>query len=130
MKLKHGKRYETADGTVYLVDRCCTDVYQCVESGHRWQSDGKGCREPNGLKIAPDLIRRHYTKPKPADKLDLQPGDVVELCGWEDKNSSGVGSVWKVDGDGEVDSSLYGFYDQSPGQGPLFKIISRASWSK
>jgi protein involved in polysaccharide export with SLBB domain len=68
----------------------------------------------------PDLIRRHYNKPKPAHKLDLKPGDVVELVAWEDGSLGGVGKEYK-----------YGNFETviSKGHRPLFKVVSRFSWT-
>lgn len=114
MKLKHGKKYETADGVVYRV-RDMNDGYfdESDDTNPLWRADGSGAGNP-------DLIRRHYTKPKPSHKLDLKPGDVVELVAWEDGSNAGVGRHIVYDG----------LPHEPKGERPLFRVVSRASWTK
>jgi len=119
MKLKDGKRYETADGRVFKV-RAFEDTGNfdySNDTNHLWNPDGTAI---NGS----DLIRRHYKKPQIAHKLDLKPGDVVELCGWEDEMGGGMGQKYEVDESGPY-SDMWDF-NQPKGQRPLFKVVSRA----
>jgi hypothetical protein len=123
MKLKHGKKYETADGVVYRV-REDNDGYfdESDDTPLLWRPDGSGAANP-------DLIRRHYTKPKPAHKLDLKPGDVVELVAWEDGCDAGaVGKTFDVGLNGP-ETDIWEF-NQAKGERPLFRVVSRASWTK
>ena len=121
MKLKHGKKYEAEDGLVYRVryiGECHFEDFDDT-SGHVWSEDGEGYYELG------DLIRRHYKKPQPAHKLDLKPGDVVELVEWEDGTTgAGNGEQFNVGKNG-VKSGHWNF-DQPKGQRPLFIVVSRA----
>lgn len=114
MKLKHGKKYETADGLVFKVREygdCTFD--ESDTSKLVWKSDGSGFG-------CASLIRRHYTKPQPAHKLDLQKGDVVELVKWEDRWVGGCRTAMTFSvGNIEIPSS------NPKGQRPLFRVISR-----
>lgn len=121
MKLKHGKKYETADGVVYQV-RKLTEYYMIWDVSddtyEHWDKNGKGF----GFT---DLIRRHYTKPQPAHKLDLKPGDVVELVAWEDGTTgTGNGEQFNVGNNGV--KSVHWNFDQPKGHRPLFRVVSRA----
>ena len=123
MKLKHGKKYETADGVVYQV-RKLTEYYMIWDVSddtyEHWDKNGKGF----GFT---DLIRRHYTKPKPAHKLYLKPGDVVELVEWEYQDGCLIGKRITVDMKGLPDRiGIYGLSDYPKGQRPLFRVVSRA----
>jgi hypothetical protein len=122
MKLKNGKKYETADGTVYKV-RDNKDGWFDVsnKTPHLWFNDGTS-------HIFPNLIRRHYTKPKPAHKLDLKPGDVVALVAWENFDMSGVGRTFNVGLNGPK-TNIWEF-NQPKGHRPLFKVVARVSWTK
>ena len=126
MKLKHGKKYETADGVVYLVRKHpeFTDIWDvCDDTKEHWDEYGKGCWHH------PDLVRRYYTKPKPAHKLDLKPGDVVELVAWEDGCDVGaVGKTCDVGLNGP-ETDIWEF-NQAKGERPLFRVVSRASYPK
>jgi hypothetical protein len=119
MKLKHGKKYETADGVVYRV-RENNDGYFDESDGSQllWRHDGSGL-------LNPDLIRRRYKKPKPAHKLDLKPGDVVELVAWEDGCVQGaVGKTFDVGLNGPK-TKIWEF-NQPKGHRPLFRVVSRS----
>lgn len=122
MKLKHGKKYETADGVVYLVRKhsrldSIWDVSD--DTDEHWDENGKGFNHRQ------NLIRRHYKKPQPAHKLDLKPGDVVELVAWEDGTTgAGNGEQFNVGKNG-VKSGHWNF-DQPKGHRPLFRVVSRA----
>jgi len=120
MKLKDGKRYETADGRVFKV-RVYDDAlgYFEVEYGdpNLWMADGTGVGNAS-------LIRRHYKKPQPAHKLDLKPGDEVELVAWEDEMGGGIRKKYEVDESGPY-SDMWEFH-QKKGHRPLFKVVSRA----
>jgi hypothetical protein len=123
MKLKHGKKYETADGVVYRV-RDMNDgyFYESDVSNRLWRSDGAGVGSHN-------LIRRYYKKPKPAHKLDLKPGDVVELVAWEDGELSGIGKEYTYDGASLRDDFYHIIRDPSSitkGERPLFRVVSRS----
>ena len=131
MKLKHGKKYETADGVVL-------EVYEKTDPHIGWIAyesfgdmscyyDAYG--DARGLPDYYNLIRRHYTKPKPAHKLDLKPGDVVELVAWEDGCDAGaVGKTFYVGLNGP-ETDIWEF-NQAKGERPLFRVVSRASWTK
>lgn len=123
MKLRSGKKYETADGVVYRVlERMGGISFEVApEDENQWQPNGKS------VMCGPDLIRRHYTKPQPAHKLDLKPGDVVELVAWEDGDD--FGSVGKTFTVGVDEEKLWGF-KPTKGQRPLFLVVSRASYPK
>ena len=61
MKLKHGKKYETASGVVYRVRK--RSEYDNIwdvsdDTREHWDKNGKGFYNH------PDLIRRHYKKTK------------------------------------------------------------------
>lgn len=121
MKLKHGKKYETADGVVYRVLERLGGVSFEVSPGdeNQWIPNGRS------MMGGPDLIRRHYTKPQPAHKLGLKKGDVVELVAWEDGTTgAGNGEQFNVGKNG-VKSGHWNF-DQPKGQRPLFRVVSRA----
>ena len=122
MKLKHGKKYETADGVVYRVRKhtrldSIWDVSD--DTDEHWDKNGKGF----GFT---DLIRRHYKKPQPAHKLDLKPGDVVELVAWEDIATIGTGKRFSVLDNGDVEGGFIRLNDYPKGQRPLFRVVSRA----
>jgi hypothetical protein len=118
MKLKHGKKYETADGVVLKVFAQSSKVVDWIA----FESFDDPCAfyDFNGVaRGLPDyynLIRRHYTKPKPAHKLDLKPGDVVELVAWEDGSTHGIGKRYPFDG----------FPNEPKGERPLFRVVSRS----
>lgn len=117
MKLKHGKKYETADGVVYRVLERLGGVSFEVSPGdeNQWIPNGRS------MMGGPDLIRRHYTKPQPAHKLDLKPGDVVELVVWEDQDGCLIGERITVEMKGIKMSTCY-----TKGHRPLFRVVSRA----
>jgi len=120
-QLKDGKKYETADGVVYgPVRECDKDEYFDLPDDEvlLWRPDGTGVMNF-------DLIRRHYTKPKPAHKLDLKKGDVVELVKWEDGETVGAGETFKVGKKG-IEGGDWDF-NQPKGERPLFKVVSRAT---
>ena len=123
MKLKHSKKYETADGVVYRVRKhpkldLIWDVSD--DNGEHWDKNGKGF----GFT---DLIRRHYTKPQPAHKLGLKEGDVVELVAWEDQDGCLIGKRITVDMKGLPDRiGIYGLSYYPKGHRPLFRVVSRA----
>jgi len=118
MKLKSGKKYETADGTVYQVRDMNDGFFDENDfSNILWRTDGSGIENS-------DLIRRHYTKPKPAHKLDLKPGDVVKLVAWENGVDGGSGLKFSCNKDGPY--SDYFNFKQPKGQRPLFKVVSRS----
>jgi len=118
MKLKHGKKYETADGVVFKV-RDNNDGYfdESDDTNLVWRPDGSGVGNVS-------LIRRHYTKPQPAHKLDLKKGDVVELVKWEDGETVGAGETFNVGKKG-IEEDDWDF-NQPKGSRPLFKVVSRA----
>jgi hypothetical protein len=123
MKLKHGKKYETADGVVYRV-RDNNDGYfdESDDTPLLWRPDGSGVANP-------DLIRRHYTKPKPAHKLDLKPGDVVELVEWEDGEPLTHALKLTYDGTSLIGDFHNVIRDHSSipkGERPLFRVVSRS----
>jgi len=121
MKLKDGKRYETADGRVFKVRKHpeFENIWDVSDSIYEhWDEDGIG------FSSHPDLIRRHYKKPQPAHKLDLKEGDAVELCGWEEGASLGAGGKFTVDKNGPYSDDWD--FDQPKGERPLFKVVSRA----
>ena len=123
MKLKHGKKYETAHGVVYRVRKHprlthIWDVSDNIED--HWEVNGKGCF------TSPNLIRRHYKKPQPSHKLAMKPGDVVELVAWEDGAGSGVGEKITIGKDGKPDHDLWELIDWGKGHRPLFRVVSRA----
>lgn len=125
MRLKHGKKYETADGTVYMVlERETKMSFEVSPSDYnQWTRSGFS------MSGGKDLIRRHYTKPQPANKLDLKPGDVVELVAWEDGCDAGaVGKTFDVGLNGP-ETDIWEF-NQAKGERPLFRVVSRASWTK
>ena len=122
MKLRNGKKYETADGVVYRVmERHGGVSFEVApEDRNQWSPSGVGI----GFH-SPDLVRRHYTKPQPAHKLALKEGDVVELVEWED----GIGGF---EGD-KITAGKYGALDhwcvefkQPKSKRPLFRVVSRA----
>lgn len=128
MKLKHGKKYETADGVVYRV-RDVNDGYfnESDDTNILWRQDGSGACLWVGQ--VPDLIRRHYTKPKPAHKLDLKPGDVVELVAWENGELGCVtGGTFNVGPNGPESDDWE--FDQPKGERPLFRVVSRVNSPK
>ena len=118
MKLKHGKKYETADGDVYMVS-----IYDNLFNnfGSMWHEDGTAT--PSSV-CQDTLIRRHYTKPKTAHKLDLKPGDVVRLVAWEDGANTGIGVELDVGLNGP--ESGWWELNQPKGERPLFMVVSRA----
>lgn len=122
MKLKHGKKYETADGVVYRVRKHPEyDVIWDVsdDTDEHWNDVGMGYDHHQ------NLIRRHYTKPQPAHKLGLKEGDVVDLVEWEDGTTgAGNGEQFNVGKNG-VKSGHWNF-DQPKGERPLFRVVSRA----
>ena len=120
MKLRNGKKYETADGVVYRV-RDMNDGFfdESDDTNLLWRPDGSGVHNP-------DLIRRHYKKPQPAHKLDLQPGDVVELVAWEDGALPGIGEKITIGKDGKPDHDFYQLNGWNKGRRPLFRVVSRA----
>lgn len=122
MKLKHGKKYETADGVVYRVRKhprldSIWDVSD--DTDEHWDKNGKGF----GFT---DLIRRHYKKPQPTHKLDLKEGDVVELVAWEDIETIGTGKRFSVLDNGDVEGGFIRLNDYHKGERPLFRVVSRA----
>lgn len=121
MKLRDGKKYETADGVVYRV-RDNNDGYFDISdiTQHLWNKDGRGIK-PTG-----DLIRRHYTKPQPAHKLGLKKGDVVELVAWEDIATIGTGKRFSVLDNGDVEGGFIRLNDYHKSERPLFRVVSRA----
>jgi hypothetical protein len=118
MNLKHGKKYEAADGVVYRVRDMNDGLFdESDDTQFLWRSDGSGVGNPA-------LIRRHYKKPQPAHKLDLKPGDVVKLVVWEDGIGGGKKREYKCDKDGPY-SGTYEF-KQPKGHRPLFRVVSRS----
>jgi len=121
-QLKDGKKYETADGVVYgPVRECDKDEYFDLSDDEvlLWRPDGTGVMNF-------DLIRRHYTKPQPAHKLDLKEGDVVELVKWEDgAEYAGNGKEFIAGDNGKLSHDWINF-NQPKGERPLFKVVSRA----
>lgn len=114
MKLKHGKKYETADGTVFKVRKNPIYAYifdVCDDTYEHWDENGNG-----SYTKYPNLIRRHYTKPQPAHKLDLKRGDVVELVAWEDGSTAWIGEVF-----GRQNMPT----DFDKGDRPLFRVVIR-----
>ena len=129
MKLRNGKKYETADGVVLKVfeKHNLSINWVAFESfgdmGALYDVNGVA----RGLCTDYNLIRRHYTKPKPADKLDLQPGDVVQLVAWEDGTTC-AGNCEKFNvGKNGIKSGDWNF-NQPKGERPLFRVVSRSSW--
>jgi hypothetical protein len=123
MKLKHGKKYETADGVVVGPMEVNGDGVNVKTHPFRCGSKTytiNGCYGTGGETSRSDLIRRYYTKPKTAHKLDLKPGDVVELVAWEDGSTQGIGKRYPFDG-----------LPQYPkGYRPMFRVVSRFSYPK
>jgi hypothetical protein len=115
MRLKHGKKYETADGDIYQVilrpDGCYGTHFRNFEV---WTDEGIGINTD-------DLICRNYTNPKPAHKLDLKPGDVVELMAWEDGCVDWIGA--RLGHESAMKQPTV------KGRRPLFRVVSRASWT-
>ena len=125
MKLKHGKKYETADGVVVGPMKGPDEDgdYSAFVGEYEllWHFDGTRWAEG----VCGDLIRRHYKKPKPAHKLDLKEGDVVELFAWEDGTiGCGQGEKFNV-GKHAIESDKWEFV-QPKGERPLFRVVSRA----
>ena len=123
MKLKHGKKYETADGVVYLVRK--HPEYENIwdindDTDEHWDEYG------TGYVGHPNLIRRHYKKPKPAHKLDLKTGDVVELVAWEDGPTTLKGFKVTCGEGGELYDNDWELNGWNKGQRPLFRVVSRA----
>jgi len=123
MKLKSGKKYETADGVVYKVRQHpeydnIWDV--CDKTSEHWDKNGEDFFGKS------DLVRRHYTKPKPAHKLDLKPGDVVKLVAWEDIATVGIGKRFNVENDISIEGGFIQLNNYPKGHRPLFKVVSRA----
>lgn len=120
LQLKDGKKYETADGVVFKVRSYLTIFDVSDDTTEHWDENGVG------FYSHPDLIRRHYTKPQPAHKLDLKKGDVVELVKWEDGSTEcvGAGETFHVGKKG-IKSDDWDF-NQPKGERPLFKVVSRA----
>lgn len=124
MKLKHGKKYETADGVVYRVEKLDQPIdYLTFESSNCYYND---LGVAVGIERQNDLIRRHYRKPQPAHKLDLKPCDVVELMEWEDGDKSGFGVKIKIGRNGNLYHYFYELNGWDKGQRPLFRVVSRA----
>ena len=131
MRLKHGKKYETADGVVLKV-------FEKHHANIDWVAfesfgDMSALYDVNGvargLGSEFNLIRRHYKNPQPAHKLDLKPGDVVELVAWEDGSDVLVGKRITIGIEGLPDTiGPYGLNDYPKGQRPLFRVVSRASY--
>ena len=118
MKLRDGKKYETADGVVYRVRIDGYGYTYADNGGHDYLLDSNNPSNPK-------LIRRHYKKPKPAHKLDLKEGDVVELFAWEDGTiGCGQGEKFNV-GKHAIESDEWKFV-QPKGERPLFRVVSRA----
>lgn len=119
MKLKHGKKYETADGVVVGPMKGPDEDgdYSAFVGKYEllWHTDGTRWAEG----VCGDLIRRHYKKPQLAHKLDLKYGDLVELVEWECGRDTYVGQVLEFD---HVEILL----DHHKGQRPLFRVVSRA----
>ena len=122
MKLRNGKKYETADGVVYRVLERAGGVSFEVspEDCNHWQPNGKS------VMGGPDLIRRHYTKPQPSHNLDLKQGDVVELVEWEDDYGACIGKKVTIGKDVKPDHDFYELNGWNKGQRPLFRVVSRA----
>jgi hypothetical protein len=114
MRLKHGKKYETADGAVYRVvlREIGISFEFAPEDVNQWQNNG------TSISGGHDLIRRQYTKPKPSHKLDLKPGDFVKLVAWEDGDLVDVGECFEFN-ELEIPSPM------PKGERPLFKVVSR-----
>lgn len=132
MKLKHGKKYETADGVVYRV-RDGNDGYfdESDDKSTLWRADGSGLYKSRLYKsrlYSHNLIRRHYTKPKPAHKLDLKPGDIVELVAWEDGFTGAAGRTFNVGLTGPEGRYLQ--CNLPKGERPLFRVVPRANSPK
>ena len=123
MKLRDGKKYETADGLVYRVRKHPEYVdiwYVSDDVDESWNESGIGFYNHT------NLIRRHYTKPKPAHKLDLKEGDVVKLVAWEDGFHGAIGDKITCGKDGKLYHSDF-VLDRCPtGHRPLFRMVSRA----
>lgn len=70
-------------------------------------------------------------KPKPAHKLNLQPGDVIRLERWESGRTTSIGVLYTVNHDCTKATDSHGF-DCPPsgrfpkGERPLFTVVSRA----
>ena len=111
--LKDGKKYETADGVVFKVRSHLTIFDVSDDTDEHWHEDGTGYMR------YPDLIRRHYTKPQPAHKLDLKKGDVVELVKWENGSMASIGRQYDA-------SELRIPSMNVKGERALFKVVSRA----
>ena len=125
MKLKHGKKYETADGVAYRVEKRDQPLDDLTfESSNCYYND---FGEAIGIGANNNLVRRHYKKPQPAHKLDLKPGDVVELVAWEDYSNVLVGKSITIEEIG-LPSGINGYCIRGypKGQRPLFKVVSRA----
>ena len=126
MKLRNGKKYETADGVVVgpMKGPDAYGDYSALvgENELIWNPDGT--RWAKG--VCGDLIRRHYKKPKPAHRLDLKQGDVVELVEWEDGHGAGIGEKITIGKDGKPDHDFYKLNGWNKGQRPLFRVVSRA----
>ena len=123
MKLRDGKKYDTADGVVYRVRKHPEYVYIWDVSDdvdEHWDESGIGFYD------YPDLIRRHYKKPQPAHKLDLKPGDVVELFAWEDGFHGAIGDKITCGKDGKLYHSDFVLDCYPKGHRPLFRVVSRA----
>ena len=78
------------------------------------------CRIPPTIKPAKDPNR-----PRPAHKLNLRKGDVVELVKWEDGDASLIGEKFTYILGGAVQCQI----DRPlpKGQRPLFVVIARAN---
>jgi hypothetical protein len=121
MRLKHGKKYETADGVVVgpMIGPDKDGYFEANVGDYGLLWDKRGKRWIEGK--CGDLIRRHYTKPKPAHKLDLKPGDVVELVVWEDGHLGDIGLRRTIGvANVAIPSTL------PKGKRPLFNVVSRS----
>jgi hypothetical protein len=129
MKLKHGKKYETADGQIVGPIKLSE-----TQGNTPWYIEGIGLYHNNGQFFnggckSLDLIRRHYTKPKPAHKLDLKPGDVVELVAWEDVGPLTHALKLTYDGTslrGDFHNVIRDYSSIPKGKRPLFRVVSRS----
>jgi hypothetical protein len=138
---KVGKWYRLRNGDIVgPMIRTSDDTWCFTAGGRHWRSVGTWGPENN---IAPSLdiiarvrnpnkLARDPDRPRAAHKLNLQPGDMVELVAWQNGSTGFVGEAFRVSDDGErlvYKGVLFWMLAKSAepkGIRPLFRVISRA----
>lgn len=104
-------------------DILIVDTYVAAEWGAAVSGRIERIKEIDALLAAP--------RPRALHKLDLRPGDVVELMGWDNGSSIAVGKRYTVNADVSQIIHVDGGYRSIPsnnakGHRPLFTVVSRA----